>query len=102
MRIVGLVFGGTSDFDNQYVVEYDPASPGRSDGQEMAYSLMTTPDINHAARYPDVMAALCVYQQFADGHEDSNGDPYRPLTQYNVEFEPVESEPSRISDRCPQ
>jgi len=87
MKILGLVLGGTSEFDDHYVIEYDPTRPGSSNGVEMTFFLVTSPDIGDATRYPDVMAALCVYQQF--GHTDSNGDPYRPLTQYHVEFEPI-------------
>lgn len=102
IRIIGLVVGDSvSPFDDQYIVEYDPSRPGRSDGIELTYHLLTTQDIESATQYPDVMAALCVYQKFAEGHEDSDGEPYRPLTAFHVEFETIELEPSsEIFDGC--
>ena len=102
IRIIGLVVGDSvSPFDDQYVVEYDPDRPGVSNGVAITYFLLTTEDIESATQYPDVMAALCVYQKFAEDQEDSNGEPYRPLTAFHVEFETIELEPSsEIFDGC--
>jgi len=99
IRIIGLVVGDSvTPFDDQYIVEYDPDRPGQSNGVTLTYFLLTTANIESATQYPDMMAALCVYQQFA---EDSNGEPYRPLTAFHVEFETIELEPSsEIFDGC--
>jgi len=91
MQIIGPVHGAPTSFDGQYIIEYDPSQQGFSpDGSPMLCLLRTTPDISEATHYTDIMAALCVYQQF-DGVR-SDGKPNRPLTFFHVEFRSVSSD----------
>jgi hypothetical protein len=51
IRIVGLINGGTSAFDGQYVVEYDPGRDGVEPmGRPMLCHLVTTSDVRSAVR----------------------------------------------------
>lgn len=96
MQILGSVQGASTSFDGQYIIEYDPSQQGISpEGLPMLCLLRTTPDIDKATHYADVMAALCVYQQFDGVRPD--GQPNRPLTYFNVKFEPVNSDGSQAS-----
>jgi hypothetical protein len=54
IRIMGLVNGGKTAYDGQYVVEYDASRPGREQGTGrpmMMCHLVATPDRAKATRY---------------------------------------------------
>lgn len=54
IRILGLVDGTPTDFDGQYIVEYDPSRVGIQPvtGAPMpVFHLVTTPDISRATRF---------------------------------------------------
>lgn len=91
IRIVGLINGGGSAFDGQYVVEYDPGRDGiePSTGFPMLCYLVTTPDINQATRYTRV-AAMELWRSIDPRYPvRPDGKPNRPLTAFTVEVEPA-------------
>ena len=83
LRIVGLVNGGATPFDNQWLVSYDPDyhwPDGTYDGGD----LRTSPDERDARQFVDVKAAVEYWRQ---GHGiRADGKPNRPLTAFNVEI----------------
>jgi hypothetical protein len=83
LRIVGLVNGGSTPFDNQWLVSYDPDyhwPDGTYDGGD----LRTSPDERDARQFIDVKAAVEYWRQ---GHGTcADGKPNRPLTAFNVEI----------------
>lgn len=86
--LVSAVFGRVpTEFDGQYVVEYDPSRPGKSpSGQPLIAHLVVTPDI-HKALHLD-FADACLLWQKSYGLRD-DGEPNRPLTAFSVEYVPI-------------
>jgi hypothetical protein len=84
--LVGLANGQPSEFDGQYVVEYDPTyvEPG------VPYyggKLVTTPDLAKAKRFTDAIEATKLWRASYGTRPD--GKPNRPLTAYTVEIKKV-------------
>jgi hypothetical protein len=91
IRIISLINGGTSPFDGQWVVEYDPGRGGiePGTGTPMLCHLVTTPLIAEAARY-DAVEAVKVWLAVDPEHPvRPDGKPNRPLTAFTVEVEPA-------------
>jgi hypothetical protein len=83
LRIVGLVNGGSTPFDNQWLVSYDPdyhLPDGSYDGSD----LRTSPDEADARQFADVRVAVDYWRQSHGTRID--GKPNRPLTAFNVEI----------------
>ncbi|UQX13410.1 RNA-guided endonuclease TnpB family protein [Candidatus Mycobacterium methanotrophicum] len=101
IRIIGLVDGTPTDFDGQYVVEYDPSRVGAQPvtGRPMRlFHLVTTPDIGRATRFA---LAEAVHVHRAVDRRDptrADGELNRPLTAFTVDFEPATevSEPAPV------
>ena len=56
MKIIGLVVGGRTPFDGQYLKDYDPDQPGYApDGEPMLVHLATTPNITEAKRFETLL-----------------------------------------------
>lgn len=92
IRIVGLVDGTPTDFDGQYIVEYDPSRSGTHPvkGEPMpVFHLVTTPDIRRATRFGGSEAAD-LYRA-VDGRSPirADGQPNRPLTAFTADIEPA-------------
>jgi hypothetical protein len=89
IRIMGLIGGGTSAFDGQYVVEYDPGRGGVEPGTgfPMLAHLVTTPDKSKATRYEAGEAFELWKSVDPDNPLRPDGEPNRPLTAFSVEFE---------------
>lgn len=92
IRIVGLVDGTPTDFDGQYLVEYDPSRVGTQPvtGRPMpVFHLVTTPDIRKATRF-STSEVVSVYRA-VDRRNPVNpdGQPNRPLTAFTVEIDPA-------------
>ena len=92
IRIFGLIGGGTTVYDGEYVVEYDPSIDGvePGTGKPMNCHLVTTPDIAKASRYS--VADAHTLWTLTDLREPvrSDGKPNRPLTAFTVSIEPAE------------
>jgi hypothetical protein len=91
IQIVGLINGGTTSFDGQYVVDYDPSRNGvePSSGFPMCCYLETTPDRDKATRF-EIRDAFALYQQVDPRHTiRPDGKPNRPLTAFTVTIEKV-------------
>ena len=85
MQIVGLVSGGVTPFDGEFVKEYDPNRDGVDpNGDPMLAHIVTTPDISEA-----------IHMTFVEFHElwtkvdertpiRPDGKPNRPLTAFTV------------------
>ena len=90
IRIVGLSDGTPTDFDGQYVVEYDPSRVGTQPvtGEPMpVFHLVTTPDIARATRF-DPSEVVALYRAVDRRNPTrADGEPNRPLTAFTVETE---------------
>lgn len=84
ITIIGLNSGEPTEFDNQYLVEYDPTdttyiSPR---GESMIARIVTTPDPNKAKVYNSLGEAVDELNQSFGVLSD--GRPNRPLTAFSV------------------
>ena len=88
IRILGLVDGTPTDFDGQYVVEYDPSRTGTQPvtGNPMpVFHLATTPDISQATRFSPA-ETVDLYRAVDQRNPiRADGEPNRPLTAFSVE-----------------
>ena len=88
IQIVGLINGGRTAFDGQFLVEYDPGRNGvePGSGRPMLAHIITTPDLAQATRY-EPGEALEVWRA-VDPRQPVRGDgkPNRPLTAFSVEI----------------
>lgn len=92
MKIVGLVGGGPSILDGEYLKEYDPNRNGRDpSGNLMLAHIVTTPDIGEAMHFSDLEELHRVWT-LVDGRDPirPDGKPNRPLTAFTVTTETVE------------
>lgn len=84
--LVGLVQGGVTPFDGQWLRLYDPRKPGVApDGSPMLATVATTPDERLALRFENAMAARREWMRW-DGIVRPDGQPSRPLTAFNIEI----------------
>jgi len=83
IHIVGLVNGDSSEFDNKYVKEYDPAY-FHQDGYDGGL-LDVCDTAAEAKQFADIKDAMTYYRQSYGTRRD--GLPNRPLTAWSVEFE---------------
>jgi hypothetical protein len=85
IQIIGLVTGGQSPFDSQFVIDYD-ASRADSSGAADSCHLITTPNLDEATRY-SVEDAFELWRA-VDQRNPVRGDgkPNRPLTTFSVVF----------------
>jgi hypothetical protein len=88
--IHGLIQGGTTSFDGQYVVEYDPGRDGvdPGSGMPMMCHLVTTPDISKATVFPGTAAFELWRKPDPRNPVRPDGKPNRPLTAFTVEIVP--------------
>ena len=94
IRIVGLIDGTPTDFDEQYIVEYDPSRVGTHPitGRPMpVFHLVTTPDPRRATRFA-AAPATALYRA-VDQPTRPDGEPNRPLTAFTVDIEPATESP---------
>ncbi|WP_372507741.1 MULTISPECIES: DUF2510 domain-containing protein [Mycobacteriaceae] len=90
IRIVGLVNGTPTDFDGQYIVEYDPSRVGTHPvtGEPMpALHLVTTPDIQWATRFSATETVDLYRAVDRRNPTRADGEPNRPLTAFTIETE---------------
>ena len=86
IKIWGDSHGNPTEFDDQYVVEYDPTREGVSpSGVPMNAHLITTPDPAQAKVYATAAEAFEEWRR-AHGVRPWDGKPNRPLTAFNVEI----------------
>jgi hypothetical protein len=92
LKILGLVSGEPSPFDEQFLQEYDPERDGvnPTDGRPMFAHIVTTPDLANAKRYPDKAAAMEDYRRVCQrdphgGRKTQDGRPNRPLTAFTAQ-----------------
>lgn len=87
IKIICLADGRATEFDGQYVTEYDPSRTSRSPaGAEMLCHLRTTPDRAKALK----LSARDAFELWRKVDERnpvrSDGRPNRPLTAFTVEI----------------
>jgi len=95
IRIIGLINGGKTAFDGQYLVQYDPGRGGVEPvtGRPMLCHMVTHPDVEQATKY-SVTDAVKVWQAVDPRHPvRADGKPNRPLTAFSVEIMPPDAEP---------
>jgi hypothetical protein len=92
IKIEGLVNGGSTPFDGEFLVEYDPERDGTApDGSPMFAHVVTTPDPDQAKKFPDfIEAAECWKRVCKRTPTRPDGKPNRPLTAFTVKFVPGE------------
>jgi len=92
MQVVGLVNGGATPFDGQFLVEYDADREGRApDGTVMLAHILTTPALGAAKRWPSHRDALEEWRrQSTRWPRRPDGKANRPLTAFTVEIAPPE------------
>jgi hypothetical protein len=91
VRLLGLTNGQSTEYDGQYLVEYDP---GRDGVRGLLCHLVTTPDVNQATRFT-AEAALTLWRM-VDPRKPTrpDGKPNRPLTAFHTEmFNPEMCDP---------
>lgn len=97
IQIIGPVIGGTSPFDGQWLVEYDPTRPGTGPaGEPMTAHIVCSPDRSQARRFADAVEAHGYWRT-------ESGRPYpedRPLTAFSVVIEPADG-PCRNGEGAP-
>jgi hypothetical protein len=94
MQIVGLVNGGSSEFDGQFLVSYDPDREGTSpSGLPMLAYITTTPDPDKAATFRTAGDAMLLWKRQSKRWpiRPYDGKPNRPLTAFTVEIAERES-----------
>lgn len=96
MRIVGLADGTPTDFDGQYIVEYDPSKVGTHPvtGRPMVFHLVTTPDNRRATRFAPSEVAHLYHAVDTRNPSRADGEPNRPLTAFTVDINPAPEPPS--------
>lgn len=91
IHIVSYAGEEPTPFDDQYVVDYDPGKPSvASDGTELPFTLVTTPDKTKARAFADMNQAFECWRK-SHGTRPWDGQPNRPMTAWHVEFEGVPS-----------
>jgi hypothetical protein len=92
IKIISLIQGGTTAFDGEYVVEYDPGRDGVEPGTgfPMFAHLVTVRDQRQATRFePDEAIELWRSVDPRQPVRD-DGQPNRPMTAFTVEIEAVD------------
>lgn len=88
IRIIGINDGTPTDYDGQWVVEYDPTRAGVSpSGQPMTAHLVATADRSRARRFNDA-AALYALVRATTGRLRPDGRPDQPMTAFHLAIEP--------------
>lgn len=93
MQIVGLVGGGSSEFDGQFLKEYDPDREGISPGGlPMLAHVVTTLDPDDALTWEKGSEALEEWRRQSTVWPTRPlvGGENRPLTAFTVEVMPLE------------
>lgn len=87
IKIVGMVGGAASPFDDEYLTHYDPDRPSRDRrGWPMMATVVTSPDIDMATGYPTLAEAHQEWTRVsARSPVREDGKPNRPLTAFTVE-----------------
>lgn len=96
IRILSLVDGTPTDFDGQYVVEYDPSRIGTHPvtGNPMpVFHLVTTPDISRATRFSSAETVDLYRAVDRRNPVRADGEPNCPLTAFSVETETISELP---------
>ena len=84
IKLIGLINGGSTPFDGQYLVEYDPTRQGVDpNGDPMYAHIVCTPDPAKALQLTFAEAAE-LWQKSAGTRWD--GKPNRPITAFSVEI----------------
>ena len=83
LRIIGLVNGGVTPFDNQWLVEYNPDYMPPDGVYDGGY-LETSADESKALKFLNARDAVAYWRQSHGRCAD--GKPNRPLTAFNVEI----------------
>jgi hypothetical protein len=86
IQVVGLINGGVTGFDGQYVVEFDPSRDGREPltGQVMMAHLRTTPNLDEATRYTSTEAFELWRSVDPRNPVRPDGRPNRPFTAFSI------------------
>ena len=89
IRIVGLINGERTPYDDQFVVAYDPErGGGLISGRQLQFYLVTTPDVEHARVFDSMIEAGECWKQISRRQpvRPWDGKPNRPLTAFTVEI----------------
>jgi hypothetical protein len=87
IQILGRIDGEPSPWDGQYVVEYDPdpnPAPAMGPGWYLTCHLVTTPELDKAARFSTQVAMETWRRQSRTAPLRPDGKPNRPLAAFTV------------------
>lgn len=86
VQLISLAAGGSTPFDGEYLVEYDPDREGLSpDGELMLAHVVTSPDVGQARRFKDAVELhQYIYKIAAHTPTRPDGKPNRPLSAYTM------------------
>jgi hypothetical protein len=86
IKLLGLVSGDPTEFDGQYLVDYDPRPLVDKDGEEGEFiHLDTTTDPAKARLFCSVEEAYLFYRS-PSGRLRADGEKDRPLTAFHAEI----------------
>jgi hypothetical protein len=84
LRIVGLGNGQPSEYQDKYVVDYDPTP--REDPLGAYVHLEVTASREEARQFPTLADAIAYFRMASKAGPRPDGLPDRPLTAFTVEF----------------
>lgn len=84
IQIVGLINGQPTEYDGQFVVEYDPSRDGMINGMPMLCYLRTTPNVEQATRYASDQAFELWRSVDKRNPVRPDGRPNRPFTAFSI------------------
>jgi hypothetical protein len=84
IRLLGREDGTPTEFDGEYVVEYDPTPRFDEEGEYV--HIATTSNPAKARQFPNIEQAVEFYLLPSQSGSREDGEPNRPLTAYNVEI----------------
>ena len=94
IQVIGLINGGNTGYDGQFVVEYDPGRDGVEplSGMPMLAYLRTTPNVEEATRYTSEDAFELWRSVDPRNPVRPDGRPNRPFTAFSISV----SEPGNV------
>jgi hypothetical protein len=94
LKIIGLIAGGPTPFDGEWLSEYDPDrdSTEPTTGAPMVAHVRTTPDPAKALAFESAVDAMNEWKRVSKSAPvRPDGQPNRPLTAFTVEVSPLPS-----------
>lgn len=89
MKIIGKASGLPTEFDGQFLLEYDPTRKGHMNGRTIIAHIVTVSDPSHALKFDSFQSVMKMWK-LENGTRPYDGKPNRPLTAFTIEPLPLE------------